>query len=613
MQNRAVPFVSLVLAIGLAPLSPLPGSPAEDGRPPSIPTFSDTGVQEDQAVDALQLHILDGKSYDLGSAWRDRPALLVLSSISCPVSRDNCPAVDRIAITYAGKINVVVIYTLEAHPVGAVSPYSDREWLTDRNVRDHVLVKQPADLAQRIAVAKQYRELKQIRATLVVDDIDNRAWNHIGPGPNSAILVGTRGDVLFRQGWLDAAGMEAAIRWTLLKIRDELLRHQAAALSPKLGLNVVDELRRFDLKERRDEIELILHEQPKLVNLMVGLGRGDHRGDTPLHGAADYGNEEEVTYLLRHAPDLDQINVNGRTPLHLAADRGAAEVVKSLLAHGADPNAFDDQGLTPIHLALLAGKRDVVTQLIGAGGAMDIRLAAGLGDDGSLKRYLDIYRQTDIYLKIRGGAALSFAAANNQTAAMTKLMDEGVSVTVDVNGHPPFYYAVHNRQHNAVALLLDRKVNSDISMDYYLGGPLHFAAGANDGAFITMLVADGADVEKLNLDERTPLHEAAQWGGVEAVQALLDAGAHINARTGCEEPRPCGVTEAYGRPLLETPLHLAVTQTNVEVVSLLLKFHAATDLKDRNRETPLDVALRLQQSRPSAEAAKIVELLNDAS
>ncbi len=264
---------AIVIALLLMP-GLLAASPAEEGRPASIPTFDKTGVQVRQPVDLLRLHSLDGKSYDLSTAWGDSPALLVLSSISCPVSRDNCAAVDRISRRYAGKINVVVIYTIEAHPVEAPSPYSGREWLTDRNVQDRVLVKQPANIAQRIAVAKQYRELKKIKATLVVDAIDNRAWKHIGPGPNTAILVSRNGYVGFRQGWLAPASMEAAIRWMLTDNHNKVLRKKADTLTESFGFDVPNTLK-SNFAKNREKIERVLRRESELVNLMVGTGRGD--------------------------------------------------------------------------------------------------------------------------------------------------------------------------------------------------------------------------------------------------------------------------------------------------------------------------------------------------
>lgn len=125
--------ISTVVVLCSLAAKSLIASPAEEGRPDVIPTFDETGVQVGDRVESLTLHSLDGLPFKLHTAWDERPALLVLSSISCPVSRDNCAAVDRLARRYAGKINVVVIYTIEAHPVGAPAPYSDRQWLTGRS------------------------------------------------------------------------------------------------------------------------------------------------------------------------------------------------------------------------------------------------------------------------------------------------------------------------------------------------------------------------------------------------------------------------------------------------------------------------------------------------
>ena len=581
----------------------------EDGRPAKIPTFDETGVQPGDQVDSLQLQKLDSKQVDLALSWRDRPVLLVLSSISCPVSRDNCAAVDRIAKKFAGQIHVVVIYTIEAHPVDAVSPYSDRPWLTERNARDRVLVKEPKKIDERIQLAKDYRELKSIKATMVVDAMDDRAWKHIGPGPNTAVFVDNGGQVIKRQGWLDTAVMESSIRWTLLDASNKVLVAKANALSKKLGFDAFRSLNYMGQEEYRDKADRVLREAPELVNLMFGSGRGDTRGDTLLHEAAEYGNAKKVDYLLQFMPSRNAINQNGRTPLYLAAARGHEKVVTTLLSHGGDPNAFDNQGLSPTHAALLAGHDSTVRNLIDAGGAMDIRIAAGIGDLAALKRYIDVYRATEIYLKMRGGAALSFAAANNQTQAIELLLDAGVIQSKEVDGQLAFYYAVHNQQHAAVELLLEKKVKSDVTMDTYLGSPLHFAAYKKDDALINLLLKHGADVEELNLDEESPLHLAAQVGGAEAVSALLDAGAKIDARTGKEAPRPCGPPGEDNRSRLDTPLHLAAHRGHHEVVAMLLNRGASPSLKNRNGQTPLNCAEEAHQSFPRKETNEVVRLL----
>ncbi|WOO85284.1 Ankyrin repeat domain-containing protein 2A [Vanrija pseudolonga] len=59
---------------------------------------------------------------------------------------------------------------------------------------------------------------------------------------------------------------------------------------------------------------------------------------------------------------------------------------------------------------------------------------------------------------------------------------------------------------------------------------LHFAAQADNAAFIALLCDLGADIDLADLQGNTPLHYASAWGNTASVRALLERGASITAR-----------------------------------------------------------------------------------
>ena len=75
---------------------------------------------------------------------------------------------------------------------------------------------------------------------------------------------------------------------------------------------------------------------------------------------------------------------------------------------------------------------------------------------------------------------------------------------------------------------------------------------------VTLLIAAGADVNIAQQDSFTALHEAAQIGDREIVDALLAAGADPSPALG-DGSRPADLARKHGHP--ELALHLEQTAT----------------------------------------------------
>src|SRR5687767_14148748 len=85
--------------------------------------FERQGVQIGQVVDDLIIYTLEGKEFQLGDLWKERPALIVSASLTCPIARNRCGDLRPIIEAHGKQLNVVVLYTIEAHPKGSESPY----------------------------------------------------------------------------------------------------------------------------------------------------------------------------------------------------------------------------------------------------------------------------------------------------------------------------------------------------------------------------------------------------------------------------------------------------------------------------------------------------------
>jgi ankyrin repeat protein len=163
-------------------------------------------------------------------------------------------------------------------------------------------------------------------------------------------------------------------------------------------------------------------------------------------------------------------------------------------------------------------------------------LRAKLIDDPSLARACD-----------RGRNLLCAAAMNWDLERINVLLDFGADVDVrDAGGHNALYRAANGRGRES------------------------------DGrAVIDVLIQHGADINQVSgVGGMTPLHMAARRGTVGIAEALLDAGADIEAQ------------DKNG----ETPLRRAVNCGQEQLVRLLLSRGADPRSTDRHGRTPIDAA-----------------------
>src|SRR5688572_30527366 len=86
--------------------------------------FEKQGILAGQQVPDLDVVTLDGQPTRLSKLWQEKPTLLVTASLTCGRARSRQPWVTEVAKKYADRLNVAVLYTLEAHPVGDPSPYA---------------------------------------------------------------------------------------------------------------------------------------------------------------------------------------------------------------------------------------------------------------------------------------------------------------------------------------------------------------------------------------------------------------------------------------------------------------------------------------------------------
>jgi len=234
-------------------------------------------------------------------------------------------------------------------------------------------------------------------------------------------------------------------------------------------------------------------------------------GTTALMYAAFGAHLDVMRALLAAGARVDVEASSHETPLTMAASSGDVRAVKLLLEHGADIN--QKAGFTALHSAC--------------------------GEEGSTKmvRWL-LDRGADVDQKIwTGGTALMNAAHDHRDDIVALLLarDARVDVRAD-DGATALHEACETRivdgnfmnPISIVKRLLAAGANPN-AKDREGRTPLHLAAHhhADHPDVITALLRAGAKTNVKDGKGETPLAHASAMDGLDAVIALLDAGARL--------------------------------------------------------------------------------------
>ena len=237
VDSRTVPLLSILL-FGTASGSPSfaappPGESRDASMTPeqiarretirarTLDDFDKSGVVPGQPVPDLDVVTLDGAPARLSQLWQEKPTLLVTASLTCGRARERQPWVEELAKKYQDRLNVAVLYTIEAHPVIDPSPYAEYSPEYENparpgeraggNVAKGLDRRQPVDLETRKKLAEEYQGLLRVEVPIVIDPMTNAGWEALGGGPNMGLLIGRDGTVAVKHGWFDGETMDRSI------------------------------------------------------------------------------------------------------------------------------------------------------------------------------------------------------------------------------------------------------------------------------------------------------------------------------------------------------------------------------------------------------------------
>jgi len=173
--------------------------------------FALQAPQPGTTLPELDIVTLEGEQRRLSEYVDGKPLVLQLGSHSCPVYRYRRFDMNKLQREFGDAVDFLTIYTVEAHPAGSKSPYRESEWLTGINRVTGVRVTQPGTLVERIDQASYSIDELDTPNPVVVDVMQDEAWNTFGSAPSPAYVINKLGEIVLRQVWVNPKGIKQTL------------------------------------------------------------------------------------------------------------------------------------------------------------------------------------------------------------------------------------------------------------------------------------------------------------------------------------------------------------------------------------------------------------------
>ncbi len=191
--------------------------------PDQVGGIANAGYHVGDTAADFRLYDLEGNAFHLGSVLASgKPVLMVAGSWTCPVYRDRIGHINQMKALYGDLLEVVIVYTVEAHPIIDISPYFGAVNPGATNLAAGITFQQPTTYGERKAMVEVMMDSMNVTPPVYIDGPCNAWWEYYGPAPNNAYVIGTDGIIAVKHGWYDKYpdDMECDIR-EFLELPDE--------------------------------------------------------------------------------------------------------------------------------------------------------------------------------------------------------------------------------------------------------------------------------------------------------------------------------------------------------------------------------------------------------
>ena len=318
--------------------------------------------------------------------------------------------------------------------------------------------------------------------------------------------------------------------------------------------------------------------QQNIVQLLIEKGVNVNSRDnslrTPLHRATSIGQTATVKFLIGQNAETNAKDANGMTSLHIAAFEGNKECLEVLISKGANLNAASMSGETALHLAALKGHKEIVKFLISKNADANTKAEGGytaldVSKDWARSEIITLLGgeiNTDNKLKHSDPVKNKNATHQFLTEDTIIPIDDLVFFNMPIEQFLELYSNYVNRtllQHKNplpnkdINILLQKPLtvktaiqamNEELFIKGYTTIPIgrkFMTVVANANALKDSAnVLNGLNLDTINRDQLTPLHDAASIGHFELVELLVRNGANVNAKSNADET-PLDMAEGY--------------------------------------------------------------------
>jgi glycerophosphodiester phosphodiesterase len=229
----------------------------------------------------------------------------------------------------------------------------------------------------------------------------------------------------------------------------------------------------------------------------VALKSKDTYGRLPLHYAAQFGFVSICELVMKHMQDWGQFNVE----------------------HGIDALEWqDNEGLAPLHLSVIGG-HPLTTQALLKGENWE----GQHGNKAAIRRNIS-----------KSSAVLALATKSNFTRIVKLLVDAGVDINwQDATGETALHIAARFGHEDCAKILLegsnDQKADIELAENSFSWTPLHVACVDGHLSIVELLIAAGAEINKLDASGWTAREHAALRGHISIAERLAEASLEVES------------------------------------------------------------------------------------